>query len=144
MNGKICWWRYPLAVLAFIVVSVVAPLIAFIALSLTELITPEYYRAGETWLWLVAYIAGAYMGYDVAFKISKGKDGFSTALSIFYAIYTIIVGTMNSTGWGYLPNGTAAYILSGIAIIGFHVVRLLRKNKSQEKENGAESNGHNS
>ena len=144
-KNKGMWWRYPLATLAFIAICLSVPFLVFIVVYLMEIISPEYYKAGELWLWLISYVLGAYMGYTVAFAISKGKEGFATTLSILYAVYAIVVGTINATTWGELPDATIAYILSGVAIIGFHIFRLMKQKKEtkEEKVNEANSNGHN-
>lgn len=144
-NNKEMWWRYPLAVLAFVAVCLCVPFVMYIVLYLLQLFVPKYYKSGEAWLYLVSYMFGAYMGYRVAFLISKGKDGFATALSILYAVYAIIVGTTNGMVWGEFPDTTIAYILSGIAIIGFQVFRLMNEaNEAKKKQiNGANNDGHN-
>lgn len=135
-NKNDMWWRYPLATLAFITICFLAPMLVSVVMFLMEYITPKYYKSGEMWIWLVSYVAGAYMGYTVAFVISKGKDGFATTLSILYAVYAIVVGTMNGMTWEYFPDATISYILSGVLVIGFHIYRLMSANKEAK-------NGHN-
>lgn len=128
---KTPWWRYVLAAIAFILVVFLAPLLSYVGLYILERFTPNYYKAGEMWLWLVAYIIGTVLAANVALFIAKEKIIFVMVLALLHGVYAVVVGTMNYVAWGAnAPDSVISYIISGVLVIGFVVYGFIKMRKT--------------
>lgn len=114
------WWRYLVAILAFLAISLFAPLLIFILEVVTDLFIPEYYKSGQLWMWIVAYGLGNSMAFEQMDKclLSK-KHGFQLAWAIVVIVYAVLTSISNFINSNL--NGGVGFIVVLVVAIVFAV-----------------------
>ena len=128
---KYKWWRYALAVLAFIMAYFLAPIVAALLCKPFNFLSPRAYQRSDMSITLIAYVlTPGVMLYAVG-AIVDGSHKFAMVLMIIGAFYTVFVATWNYVN-GIIATWTA--ISMGIEAVMFVILAVTEGKKQAEEE----------
>lgn len=129
----IAWWRYPAAVFALLASFFLLPMFIGIALYVTNLFTPEYFKSSGMWIFILSDILGAVVGFDLVDTILlKQKYVFQAILASIVSIYSFFVAITN-----WLVGASTLEQLLGVSAMG--VVALVYVGLSCKKNKGSKT-----
>lgn len=127
-KGTIKWWRYPVSIVAFILAFFIMPALFGVALQLTDLITPSFFKSGGLWMHILASILGVGTAFEIMERIMlKRKYVFQTIWSAIVAAYSFFVAIWNRFYGASTPEQFFGMIAIGIVAIA-HVGIYCRNN----------------
>ena len=112
------WWRYPLALIVFILMYFLLPSIISLILSISNIFLTAYMRNDEPiWAWFTAYIAGPSFTYETAVNIF-GKN-INSKNYLFISIICVIAGVWSLfvSFWNYYA-GINSFPMSCCVFVG--------------------------
>ena len=118
------WWRYPVAILVFIVAYFLLPIVAGLILTITNWFSPEYYKSSEMWIYILADVASAVVGFLWVEKLLENKKYvFQAVWAAIVAIYSFVVAVINRIAGitnlkqflGVLAMGVVSIVYVGIS-----------------------------
>ncbi len=120
LRERFPWWRYLVAILAFLAISLLAPLFIFILETITNLFIPEYYKPDQLWMWIVAYGLGNSMAFEQMNKcLLSQKHGFQLVWAIVVIVYAVLTSISNFINSSL--NGGVGFIVVLVVAIVFAV-----------------------
>ena len=124
MNPKkgvstVAWWRYPVAILAFVASYFLLPILFGLLLIITNWLSPEYYRNSELWIFVLSDILSVTTGFEIVDVLMlKQNYVFQAVWATVVAIYSFLVAVTN---WFY-GDSSLEQILGVLAMGGVAVV----------------------
>ncbi len=110
---KVEWWRYVLAVPAFILLYFLAPILWMLVQSVLDLFAPKYFKQGAAWIQLCAYIVAPFFASYAAAGITKRVTPLNVGLCILGGVYSVFVAT-----WNYLTGKNNVLTTVELAVSG--------------------------
>ena len=93
---KVSWWRFPLAILLFILVYIFLPKLIGIMMTIGNLFIPSAYQNTSFWIFIVSDIMSAVTGfYLVDYILLNQKYAFQAVWAAIVAIYSFVVSITN-------------------------------------------------
>lgn len=93
---KVSWWRFPLAILLFILVYIFLPMLIGIMMTIGNLFIPSAYQNTSFWIFIVSDIMSAVTGfYLVDYILLNQKYAFQAVWAAIVAIYSFVVSITN-------------------------------------------------
>lgn len=96
-KSKTAWWKYLLAIVAFVAAYILAPIIIELVLKLFDFFAPKLYKNGENWISFLAHIGTPLVAAGAVEAIISEESIFVCVLMGIAALYTVFVAT-----WNYL------------------------------------------
>lgn len=124
MKKVVAWWRYVASVLIFIVAYFLLPPVIGIALAVTNLFSPEFYKSSEMWMFVLSDILSVSIGFSLVEAILlKQKYVFQAVFSALVAVYSFLVAVTNWTSGfttgiqflGVLSMGVVSLVFVGVS-----------------------------
>ena len=110
----VAWWRYPVAILAFVASYFLLPILFGLLLIITNWLSPEYYRSSELWIFVLSDILSATVGFEIVDVLMlKQNYVFQAVWATIVAIYSFLVAITN---WFY--GGSSLEQILGVSAMG--------------------------
>ena len=131
---KAKWWQYVLAVVAFVLLIFIAPIVIYLADRLVNLLSPKYLQDDDYWWsWVLGYGFAAYLSSTSALALSSSYK-FSGVLSFIGAVYSIFVAAWNFAIYVNSFDVTVGIMAGGIVYIVSGVKFFKAENAGNNKE----------
>ena len=131
---KVSWWRFPLAILLFILVYIFLPMLIGIMLTIGNLFIPSAYQNTSFWIFIVSDIMSAVTGfYLVDCILLNQKYAFQAVWAAIVAIYSFVVSITNWVMFSSTLEQFLGVLSMGIVAIVF--VALSCKKNSEINSN---------
>ena len=124
------WWRYLVAILAFVATYFLLPVLIGLLLTITNLFSPEFYKSSELELFILTDILSAAIGFNLVDEIMlKQKYVFQAIWATIVAVYSFFAAITN-----WFLGGSSLEQLLGVLAMGIVAIVYVGLSCKKNKE----------
>lgn len=136
-NEKNPWWKFPVAILVFILIYFFLPVIVGVALSITNFFSPEFYKNSSMWIFVASDIFSVAVGFISVNEILKKQNFvFQSVFAAAVAVYSFVVAITN---WMYGATNADQFIgglamgVTAIVFVGINCKNIAKEMRGEGK-----------
>ncbi len=140
MERRTPWWRFALAIVSFVLIFFLAPILISMLLELTNLFSPKAFQNTSEWIYVISSISGIVLACISLEKILNGNHCiFCMIVCIIAAFYSVGVAV-----WNFAIGITELYeflglLAEGIVATVFAVIYGMHPTNISEGEEASKS-----